>query len=338
MGEEQGKTVLDLFMNYRSLFTYVNGIAYKAASGDSAQPELKSLSKNDVNCLYLNNVFSISDLHIAKIVAENIFSTVPIIGRSINYYHRTTPDNDKVALVQQMEHIKERLDKHLCRSQILYKTVYTVQSSRGSQDSKKKIYAYYTCTPHGYNFLKRIVGFSKTYDEYTGVLCIDQAFRYLSVVTVCQHFYKVPGFENYQVQNQEYTVNVKTGRKWYSPYGIVKINNGNNPVKVVVEPFHLSFNRNRVSETDYVNDLKNRFTDLNDYMQKVTAEGKVYIIFSCEDIQSVKAAVELTKQYLPLFTDNVYFTIDRLGEEIGIERCCLQWNGTKTVPVTIEFL
>ncbi len=335
--EVANKSILDCLLNTRSPFVFVNGSSTSTVySGNGTDKELKSLSKNDVNFMYYNNVFTLSDLHVVKYVAENIFCTVPMLKRSIKHYHETTEDSQKVILSVNTEHLKERLDTGLCRAQILVKTLFASHRKASAGDNNRKEYmSYYTCTPHGYNFIKRLIGYDRPYDEYSSILALDQVFKYLSVITVCQTFYDIPGFKNYKINNQEYTVNIKTGRKYYSPYGVVNLEAENNRTKVIIEPFFRSYNKSRISGNAYIAEVKERFANIGDYLQKNF--DMTHLIFSCEDISAIKAAVDLTKEYLPGCTNKVYFTIDKEANKNGIENACLYWNGKKTVPIELHF-
>lgn len=327
-------SALDRLISCRSPYIYLNGkTTSRAVNTDDSSEGLKSLSKNDVHCMYLNNIFTLSDLQIARFVAENVYATVPILKKAINYYHNRTRDKDKVALSIQTNYLKERLDSGLCRGQILYKTVFYSAKSNG-EETKTKM-SYYTCSPHGYNYLKRIVGFDKTYDEYTGVLGIDQVFKYLSSIVICQTFYESDVFKGYEICNQEFTLNNKTGRKFYSPYGKVYLDTPDRPTKYIIEPFSLSFNRLRISEKSYITDVTSRFASIKEYLGRSMVKYDAYVIFTCEDIKGIKAAVELSKKYLPESLDRILFTIDKEADASGIQKSCLKCTGDQTIPVEL---
>lgn len=338
MAEDKVKlSTIDRLMNCRSPYIYLSGkTTSDAVNTDNTREKLKSLSKNDVHCMYKNNVFVLSDLQIAKFVADNIFATVPILRKAIEHYHKTVKSNERVALTNKLEYLKERLDDGLCKAQILYKNVF-YNAMNKNQEVKTKA-SYYTCSPHGYNYLKRTVGFDKTYDEYTGILSIDQVFKYLSTITVCQAFYESKDFINYEICNQEYTVNQKTGRKYFSPYGKVYLNNPGNDMKTkyIIEPFFLSFNNYRISEKAYIDDVNERFVNVLAYLDSNIAKYDTKLIFSCEDIKTLKVAIDLLKKYRDFNYDCIYFTIDREANASGIKKSCLQFDGDKTKAVEIN--
>lgn len=333
--ELEKKSAIERLMDCRSPYIYLDGkTTSEAVNTDNTIERLKSLSKNDVHCMYKNNIFVLSDLQIAKFVAENIFATVPILKKAISHYFATAKTNEKIALSANLGTLKERLDDGLCRAQILYKNVFYNSSSKGQPKSKS---SYYTCSPHGYNYLKRIVNFDKTYDEYTGVLAIDQVFKYLSTITVCQTFYESKNLINYEICNQEFTVNQKTGRKFYSPYGKVYLKGPDEErnIKYIIEPFFLSFNRFRISEKEYINDIYSRFQNAVNYLQMQMTKYDAKIVFACEDIKSITVAIELIKKYNATNLDNIYFTIDREADSAGISKSCLKYDGVNAIPVEI---
>lgn len=331
---KKGANTFDKLMETRSPFTFMSGLTdHKPVTNFSGQDK-KALSKAEVAWCYQTNRFVLSDLHIAKIIGTNIFATVPIIKRALSYYHSNTDESSKVAIIKDLEVIKERLDKCLCASQIVYKTVFAKYDVVKDISTRNNA-SYYTLSSNGYNYVKRLVGFDKSYDEYTGILSPDQAFKYLSVVTVCQAFYGFKGFKSYNINNQSFTVNQQTGRKPFKPYGsvIIKPKDQASQLELIVEPFNLCFNPNRISNDVYIKDVLERFENINQYL---TANVSTPLIFTCEDIDSIKQCIELVKKHLPLFVNRIFYTIDKETENNKIQNALLNFNGHETVTVSLD--
>lgn len=306
-----------IFEEARSLYIYHPECNKTPASnlsyGDDTR-SIKTLSKLDVIACYDKGMFTNSDLQIANVVAKNIFASQGMVEKYIEHMTATKSEKESVPIIQSMNYLKDRL-KTLTKANILIKYSYNALPHEGKEFYK---HSYYLVSPHGYNFLKKIVGFSENYDEYLAVTPIDEVFKYLSAVMVSQGFFAQAGFKDYKMNVPFYR---KEKKQLHYIYSLIDVQKDEVDYKVVLEPIKFRFDRNRISEKDWVESIHKRFILLKEYINHMISKGtsSFGIIIACEDIKGIKNAGLFVNKYLSDYLPYIYLTTDGVVSLKGIK-------------------
>lgn len=317
-----GFDVRTMFDEYKSVFMYYQGCekvpTVKNVPGGDSYKIIKTLNKMEVTSLYDSKLFTDSDLHIVKIVANNLFATQKMIEKAIFLNNARSNESTYVPMIADLEFLKSRLTD-LVKANILIKYIFQVPRSDNSGNYINL--SYYLTSPHGYNFIKRILNFDKNYDEYLAVTPIEEVFHYLSTGSVCQEFMKLSGV-TYEVDMPFYSKNTKKLNKLY---GKISMNKDGVEYRIVVEPLKFLFNRNRISEDDFIRNLNTRFLIVKEYLQTLLAKAdkKFYLIFVCDDYAGLRNACILADRNLKEYMPYIYFTTDKLCSR-GLDEALIQ--------------
>lgn len=301
--------ISDLFDSARSLFIYHPNLNKEVVANlayDDATKNLKTLTKLEVQYLYDTGFFSLSDLHIVKIVAKHVFVTQSMVKKYIDYNNKYADGVNRVYITSDIDNIKNRLT-NLVKAGVL--TRYIFYTYHYEHTDKLMKMSYYLVSPHGYNYIKRILNYKEPYDEYLAVWPIEEVFKFLVVNTVCQRFLTEKSFKEYNIDFPFYIKELKSKERIYAVIDVA-VEDGSK--KVIVEPFKLNYNNMRISENEFKMELNNRFKVLKEYIQFLQGNGYVSndIIFVCEDFKGIKQAAKMATHYLPEYLDNIYYTTD----------------------------
>lgn len=273
-----------------------------------------SLSKEEVVLLYERNFFTISDLLIAKIVAKYVYASELHVKKAIKYFHETAAEDDKVGLISADEAdkaLKGRLEQ-LCKADIIKRYRYQALKEYG----ELKLQSYYFVSPHGYNYIKRIVNFKENYDEYLAIRPIEDVFNYLSINTVISSFYEHNCLKKFENDVPFYS---KDKRIKTNIYSIVETEANGVKHKIYLEPLRFRFNDNRISKNEWKENIIERLGILKEAVLKHNDNSIKYIIFICEDIKGLQIGVSYVLQYLQDIKDICLFTTDGVVFTSGLE-------------------
>jgi hypothetical protein len=175
----------------------------KTLADEDSTKAIKTLSKQEVIYLYERSFFTDSDLQIVKLIADHLFATQGMIEKSIRRFSANSGSEQYVPIIGELKNLKTRLTS-LVKAGILVKYLFDVpkpSSGAGEEGENGKFtYSYYLVSPHGYNFLKRVLNYGGSYDEYLSITPLDEVFKYLSTNAVGQALYDVPGFLGMDIQ------------------------------------------------------------------------------------------------------------------------------------------
>jgi len=325
------------FEEYSSKFTYhpdclVRNTGHKGIT--SAQILKGYMSKSEVIALYDINTFTLSDLQIIKIIADNTFCTDNMLLSLLGMY-RDNIENKKLAIYQDNNEIsllRSRL-KILCKYLLISKFEFYPKTNT------KESMTYYTVMPHGYHFIKNVLNYTERYDEYVAITPIEEVFSYLSTVNVCLYCKEnVANFISYKTDKQEYIKSLQSKNKFH---GQIKFTSeGKKPVRLIIESPRYRFNEFRITETDWLNQIIYRFKSLNYYLENQIKRGEeeTNILFVCEDMRGIQNTVKIVKRYIPNYIHRILYTIDEAFVQIGVTHSILKEKDDKLDFFTPEFI
>lgn len=304
----------ELFNAAKSFFIYhpdLNQTAVDNLAYEDPSKTIKTLSKLDVQYLYDTKYFSLSDLHIAKVVAKHVFVTQSMVKRYIDYCYKMTSAKEYMPVINDVDALKLRL-QILAKAGIL--TRYAFDTYHYEYEDKLLKMSYYLVSPHGYNYLRRILDYKEPYDEYLAITPIEEVFKCLAVNSVCLSFLKIEAFRDYNLDFPFYIKEFKSKEKIY---GVVDVVSDNINRKVIIEPFKLTYNKMRISEETFKLELNKRFKILKEYIGYLQSKGYTNndIIFVCEDFDGIKKAGKMANHYLPEYMETIYFTTDVMANQ-----------------------
>lgn len=299
---------MDLIKKSTSPFIYHNEVNVEADKNN------KNLSKDDVLFLYNQDTFVLSDLHIVKMIAQYSFLTQIQIFSAIQAYLNKYPN---IPLVKDVDGLRNRL-RYLTKSALIRR--YHFQALDKNKNQLKK-QSYYCVSPHGYNYIKRIVNFKEKYNEYIAATPIDEVFKFLSTGVVIQALINKSSSITFTMNKQVYVKEIKS---IYDIYGEIKNKVNNIDYRVLIEPFKLRYDKNRMTEIEWKNNLNERIDFIKTYFSRYSADVSPYVIFSCEDLEGLKQAMKIIKDPLEDYLDSIYFTTDAILFFYGLDNALIK--------------
>ncbi|MGE4282817.1 MAG: hypothetical protein AB7G87_03775 [Clostridia bacterium] len=336
--------IMSLYTDTQSLFVYSpysDKISTKTLANKDSSKAIKTLSKAEVMYLYDSKTFTDSDLQLAKIVAKNIFCTVPMLVKSLAHFTKYKTKNNTIAIMNEYasesarQLLRGRLDV-LVSANILNKYFFPVKKIRNGEEVSGNM-GYYLVSPHGYNFLKRILNFNDNYDEYLSITPLEDVFKYLTTSTICQAFYEIPGFIDYNIDIPFYC---KTQKKLTRIYGAVTLEKDDSKYKIIVEPVKFNFNQFRITQQEWEKFIHEHLEVLKAYLDGLLVKQKQFrVLIACEDIEGLQNSAKLIYQYLKDYLPYIYFTMDAIAFSYGVDKTCIQMkeNGN-LIPKVLDIL
>jgi len=318
--------ILDILQNTSSLYMYHDSCE-KTPSAKS-----KPLSKNDVIAEYDSGKFTNSDLQIVKLVAKNVFCTQGMIEKEIKHYNKVNHGSGVMLMDTVEVNLKSRLTD-LVKCDILKKYTYTTPDLKTGNMFN---YSYYLTSPHGYNFIKRILKYNDNYDEYLAIKPLEEVLKYLSVVATVQSLYDLEGYISNVIDKPLF---LKDKRIMTNLYGYVDFERKKKQCRLVLEPVKFKHNKEIISDADWLKDIEFRYSVLKAYMQSLMGKYEYAVLLLCDDIEGIKRAGELALKIIPEYINYIYFSTDAVVVRYGVDAALLQLkeNGDMVVDIP-EFL
>lgn len=328
--------IMEMFERTKSQFVYHPGYDKTVVSNlayDDPSKTIKILSKQEVQYLYDSNYFTDSDLQIANVVAKHVFATQGMIKKYIDYFHKVKTDMDAVPLISDMNSLKGRLQV-LVKAGILSRYLFTVPHFL--EADKEFQMSYYLVSPHGYNYLKRILNNGQSYDEYLGITPLDEVFKYLCVNIFCQSLLDIKNFKNYTIERSFYS---NQSRKKHAIYGVIDMEKDSCKKKIIVEPFRINYNPNRFSINEFNNNLINRFNLIKEYGNMLMSKGEDYdVMFVCEDFEGLKKAAKFVSNRIPELQEKIYFSTDGMACFYKASSIFIKLKGNSLINSVPEYI
>lgn len=273
--------------------------------------DAKAFDRNEVLYNYNTKAFTDSDLQLVKILASQVFSTLTQLSSAVKYETNKRPYLKNMITIEQ-DNIKSRLGK-LCKSGIVQK--YKYLPYKKALEGSTTPASYYFVTPHGYNYIKRILHFDRPYDEYLGAYPVEEVFKYLSANTVlCAMFQsqKMLSFENFK------RVYWQSEKKVIPIYSQAETEVDGIKNEILFEPLKFKFNEQRLHRDEMKEFLNKRIQFLAEYLDEVEADINRYLVFLAEDISGIKIAANLIADS-PLIdlSNQVFITTDAAAHMVG---------------------
>ncbi len=256
--------------------------------------ENKNLTMDEVMVKYLTNYFTLSDLFIANAIADVEYGTRDMIHRVLIYH--STKYKDKI-IPTDYESLKGRLSV-LTQSSIVRRFQY--------QTPNKKIVAFYTLTAIGYNFIKRICGFSKTYDSLASVTPVDNIVKKLAAMNIMLYFTKLHSFVDYDTNINFYQKSLGLNKLNCE----IKTKVDNNWYYVLIEPIYFRYNDKRISQSEVEKEIEHRIRMVKSYFSNRTTKGMPIILFVCENKEGIIKVIKFAIKQLPNYLNRIYLTTD----------------------------
>lgn len=264
----------------------------------------KSLNKEEVLVKYYTNYFTVSDLVIVKALSKIVFGTNTMIWKVLELFKRKYP---KMPVLTDAKLLKNRLTV-LTKSSIIKRFKFIPIGGNSP-------HSYYCITPHGYNYIKRIMNFKDKYDEYIGVTPPDEVMKYLASVAVAEEFIDHDSFIDFNVDVSFYTKELGL----QNIYVEVKTNVNDKENTIIIEPLYFKFDTNRMSEEEYMLNLRERLRVIEKYISTKVEDDTPTIMFVCENVSGIKQAMELASEHLALYKNYMYFTTDSVTHKMGVK-------------------
>ncbi len=318
----------NLLAQSKSPYIYRTEHSKERTSRDSSK-QGKELSKHEVNYYWDEGYFTVSDLQLVKLVAENVFCSTKMLKKSLLIFRRNTENKD-IAILSDESYLRDRL-RVLVKCEMLIK--YTLRLNIDDV-ANKDVEHYYCVSPHGYNYIKRQLYFNKKYDEYLSSLPVEEVFKYLSTVMACQSFSTVKGFEKYLIENSFYSSTLK---KMVKLYGEVKVTTSSGKHVIIVEPLKFEYERQKITKQTWENLIVERFTILKEGLlevQKENPDANISFMIVCNDLSGINKAASLAKTYLCEYLHCIYFVIDTIIEKYSFSSTCIQIDGNNKVSAS----
>lgn len=289
----------EIIKNNKSLYLYNDNIDVTLADFNG------ELNKEDILANYYRNKFTLSDLFIVEAIATLTFADKGLIIKQLELMRKKEPDK----LIYSIDSEYKKDGEIVSRLEVLCKNSL-VRCFKFNVGPRSKVYkSYYCVTPHGYNYLKKIINRTEAYDDYIGVTPIDEVFKFLSAATVAVIGADSPYFKNMYTNNKFY---IQETKKNTFTYAELLFEKDNKKRYMLIEPYFLNYHKGRLTEEAQLKHLEKRMETVTKYISARTLEIQPIIVFVCENMNGIRSLCNAIFKYFKYNYSNIYFTTEYL--------------------------
>ena len=275
------------------------------------------LNKLEVLDWYDRGHISVSDLYIVYAVSMLTFANTYQI---IDYITLWKEHNKDIPIPSTMDKdsIVSRL-KTLCGGSFLRRHKFTNINGEPRD--------YFYTTPHGNNFLKKLLYFKGNYDEYLGAIHIQEVLKYLSINQISLKVIEsIAAKYPIEVSSKPFFTTHslyfdKATRSTVEIYGFFNLKDRNK--RILLEPFRMKYDELCYSKNQMVTLAEERFEFLkryiSDFVRDNSGSESLNVVFVCENLASIKILAKQISKWDEYFYSYVSFTTDKLIRDKGLE-------------------
>ncbi len=279
----------------------------------------RTLSKMGVIDAFDDGVVTYSDLYIVLAIHAMTYANLYQITEYTRWWKNHNKDLP-LNPADDMEAFKSRIET-LVKNSFLRRFKFT--------NNEGKDRDYYYVTPNGYNFIKRKLYFKGSYDEYLGAAPVQEVMKYLANNEILiKVLHDVSVEEGYHIESKPiYSSHIqffdKVSRSNITTYGFLNIPFGEHKMKILIEPYRPSYDKNVYASGQMKKHQEERFAFLERYINQFNAqnvgEGSLKVIFVAEDIASAKKLGNKLTDFESYVRGNMLITVDKTVEKHGLE-------------------
>lgn len=284
----------------------------------------KTLSKLQVIDKYDEGVVTISDMYIVYSIHVMTFANTYQIWDYIKWWGK---HNNEIPLISSdnFENFKNRLDE-LCKNSFIKRHKF--------KNVENKVRDYYYVTVHGINFLKKKLYYNGPYDEYLGSVPQQEILKYLAnndiLLKILSKSYVEHGYhlESKPIYVSHAQFFDKAARANITTFGFLNIRKPDEKVKILLEPFRPTFDKNQYQANHMKALQEKRFTFVKSYFDEYVKQNNtpngLHIIYVAESLEAAKELAGTVANFDPYLRNIIYITVDKLVAMYGLTNTFLK--------------